>query len=172
MGGVGERAIDVRLAHGDFVHLAAVGTGHFQRWFRGRNQTLQVGVDAGRCPLISFGADEKKWGHNGAPPWFDPQAGARRISQPPTPGAGAAVGDGATLAQGSGRVCLKAHQTQAAYFAGLRTGLGTRGRLKSSSISAKLRSSCNAACIQVLAMSSNTWRCRSDLVSSAERKHS
>jgi hypothetical protein len=30
------------------------------------------------------------------------------------------------------------------------------GRLKSSSISAKLRSSCNAACIQVLAMSSNT----------------
>jgi inorganic pyrophosphatase len=36
------------------------------------------------------------------------------------------------------------------------TGLGTRGRLKSSSVSAKLRSSCNAACIQVLAMSRNT----------------
>ena len=61
--------------------------------------------------------------------------------------------------------------TEAAYFAGLRTGLGT-GRLKSSSISAKLRSSCNAACIQVLAMSSNTCRCRSDLVSSDQRKHS
>jgi len=62
--------------------------------------------------------------------------------------------------------------TEAAYFAGLRTGLSMRGRLKSSSISAKLRSSCDAACIQVLAMSSNTWRCRSDLVSSAQRKHS
>jgi hypothetical protein len=41
-----------------------------------------------------------------------------------------------------------------------------------SSISAKLRSSCNAACIQVAAISSNTWRCRCDLVSSAQRKHS
>jgi hypothetical protein len=57
-----------------------------------------------------------------------------------------------------------------AYFAGL--GCERRGGVKSSSISAKLRSSCNAACLQVLAMSSNTWRCRSDLVSSAQRKHS
>src|SRR5262245_53710115 len=57
----------------------------------------------------------------------------------------------------------------AAYFAGL--GLGLLDGVESS-ISAKLRSSCNAACIQVLDMSSNTWRCRSDLVSSAQRKHS
>jgi hypothetical protein len=57
-----------------------------------------------------------------------------------------------------------------AYFAGL--GCKRRGGVKSSSISAKLRSSCDAACIQVLAMSSNTWRCRSDLVSSAQRAHS
>jgi hypothetical protein len=52
--------------------------------------------------------------------------------------------------------------TDAAYFAGLGFGLG--GGIESS-ISAQLRSSCNAACIQVLAISRNTWRCRSDLVS-------
>jgi hypothetical protein len=63
-------------------------------------------------------------------------------------------------------------QAEAAYFAGLEASFSTRGCLISSSISAKLRSNCTAACIQVLAMSSNTWRCRCDLVSSAQRKHS
>src|SRR5262249_39800359 len=55
------------------------------------------------------------------------------------------------------------------YFAGL--GLELR-RSAPSSINPKLRSSSSAASIQVLAISSNTWRCRSDLVSPAHRKHS
>jgi hypothetical protein len=60
-------------------------------------------------------------------------------------------------------------QLRAPYFAAL--GFARRGSVESS-IRAKLRSSCNAACIQVLAISRKTWRCRSDLVSSAQRKHS
>ena len=39
-------------------------------------------------------------------------------------------------------------------------------------MSPRLRSTSSAAWIQDLAMSSKTWRCRSDLVSLAERRHS
>jgi hypothetical protein len=39
-------------------------------------------------------------------------------------------------------------------------------------VSPKLRSTSNAACIQVFAISNNIWRCLSDLVSAAPRKQS
>jgi Phage integrase family len=82
--GVGQRAIDIRLAHGNFVRLAAVGTMHFQHCLPECAQPLHIRFNAGRCQMMGFGANEKKRGHNGAP-WLE-QAGARSVSQPPTPG--------------------------------------------------------------------------------------
>jgi hypothetical protein len=67
------------------VYLAAVGTVHFQHCLPGCAQTLHIRFNASRRLLIGFGADEEKRGHDGAP-WLV-QAGARRVSQPPTPGA-------------------------------------------------------------------------------------
>src|SRR5262245_19868472 len=83
-GGV-ERVIDIHLAHRDLVQLAAMGTVHSQYCLPGCAETLRIGLDASRCFQIGFGADEEKRGHDGAP-WLV-QAGARPVSQPPTPGA-------------------------------------------------------------------------------------
>jgi hypothetical protein len=64
----------------------------------------------------------------------------------------------------------KAVEYRALHFGGLSAGLWVGiGR---SSGSSKLRSTSNAACIQVFAISNNIWRCLSDLVSAAQRKQS
>jgi hypothetical protein len=78
-------APSIYVSRTDFVHLAAMGTVHFQHCLPGCAQTLHIGLDASRRLMIGFGADEKKRGHDGAP-WLV-QAGARLVSLPPTPGA-------------------------------------------------------------------------------------
>jgi hypothetical protein len=47
------------------VHPAAVRTIHFQCRPPGCAQTLYIRLNAGRCVLIGFGTNEKKWGHGG-----------------------------------------------------------------------------------------------------------
>jgi hypothetical protein len=42
------------------MHVAAMGTGHFQNCFPNRAQTLRVCLDAGRCLLIGFRASEEQ----------------------------------------------------------------------------------------------------------------
>jgi len=69
-------------------------------------------------------------------------------------------------AAGSGRRARPANEGRP-YFPGLDLGLG-----RGVATPVTLPSSSSAAWIQVLAISSKTWRCRSDLVSPAQRKHS
>jgi hypothetical protein len=55
------------------MHVAAVGTGHFQHCFPGRAQTLRVCLDAGRCLPIGFWAsEEEKWDHRHSPQGSSP----------------------------------------------------------------------------------------------------
>jgi hypothetical protein len=58
--GVRENAVDVRLAHRDFVHLAAVRAFDFGRCLPSSFKALRICLDAGRCLLIGFRANEKK----------------------------------------------------------------------------------------------------------------
>jgi hypothetical protein len=51
------------------VRLAAVRTVYFERRPPRRAQTLNVRLDASRCLLIGFGANEEKWGH-----WYPPSS--------------------------------------------------------------------------------------------------
>jgi hypothetical protein len=83
------------------MHLATVGAIYFQRHFPGRAQTLHIRLNAGRCLLIGFRANEKKWGHSAAL-WrssrirsvqnctlgrnlYQPRLFCRRNGRPPSP---------------------------------------------------------------------------------------
>jgi hypothetical protein len=60
------------------MHLATVGANYFQRHFPGRAQTLHIRYNAGRCLLIGFRANEKKWGHSGTMALF-PHSGCSKL---------------------------------------------------------------------------------------------
>jgi hypothetical protein len=62
--GIRESAVDVRLAHRNFVHLAAVRAFDFERFLPKSLKVLHICLDAGRHSLIGFRTNEKKGGHN------------------------------------------------------------------------------------------------------------
>jgi hypothetical protein len=61
--GIRESAVDVRLAHRNFVHLATVWAFDFERFLPKSLKVLHICLDAGRHPLIGFRTNEKKGGH-------------------------------------------------------------------------------------------------------------
>jgi hypothetical protein len=106
---------------------------------------------------------------------FYPARAAASYRIPATYSSRQAVEAGGLMAYDADRVDMyrqvqRQSEYRALHFGGLSAGLWVGiGRLSGSP---KLRSTSNAACIQVFAISNNIWRCLSDLVSAAQRKQS
>jgi hypothetical protein len=58
-GGILQRAIDIRVAHRDFVHSTAVRAFHFQRRLPGGLKALHIGLNAGGRLVMCYRASEQ-----------------------------------------------------------------------------------------------------------------
>src|SRR6266516_8231704 len=102
-----QRAIDICLAHRDFVHLAAVWAFDVERCLPSGSKALHIGLDAGGRLLMCCRTGEKQGGHLRLLSLYRRER--TRVSQPPTPGAGPLSVMDESLRLIESRVSRKAH---------------------------------------------------------------